>query len=123
LQTTSPDASLPAVKLVLRRVILFTRSLETLTTFYRDTLGLALVGDERGWKDFDAGGGVRLSLHSGEPAVGKTKLAFFTADVEKTRAELLERGVKMKRLIRGEGLDLCDGEDPDGNVFQLSNRA
>jgi catechol 2,3-dioxygenase-like lactoylglutathione lyase family enzyme len=118
----------PALGLTLglRRIILFTRSLDAMTAFYRDVLGLELLVDEKGWKEFSVragdAGGVRLALHAGEPAPGKTKLAFFTDEVEKARDELVKRGAKMRALKGGDGLDLCDGEDPDGNPFQLSNR-
>lgn len=110
------------MKIALRRVILFTRRMEEMTAFYRDVIGLWPLADEPKWKDFDAGG-MRLSLHAGEPGVGKTKIAFFTDDVRGAREELVKRGAKLKEVISGEGLDLCDGTDPDGNVFQLSNRA
>jgi catechol 2,3-dioxygenase-like lactoylglutathione lyase family enzyme len=93
-----------------------------MTSFYRDILGLKVLTDDPKWKDFDVGGGMRLALHEGEPDAGKTKIAFFTEDVAKARATLIERGAKMKNVISGAGLALCDGTDPDGNVFQISNR-
>ena len=40
----------------------------------------------------------------------------------KVRDELIEKGVKMFKPMIGEGLVLCDGEDPEGNRFQISNR-
>ena len=113
------------MKLALRRVIIFTRSIDELTAFYRDVLGLPLLVDDKGWKELDAGG-ARLAIHAGTPSgeegAGAHKLAFFTDRVAETRAELVSRGVKMKATKSFNGLDLCDGEDPDGNVFQLSNR-
>jgi catechol 2,3-dioxygenase-like lactoylglutathione lyase family enzyme len=110
------------MKLTLRRVILFTRRMDEMTAFYRDVIGLRLVTEEPKWKDFDASG-MRLSLHAGESAIGKTKLAFYTDDVRGARAELVKRGAKMRDVISSDNLDLCDGTDPDGNAFQLSNRS
>ena len=39
------------------------------------------------------------------------------------REELMKRGAKMGKVKSGAGLDLCEGTDPDGNPFQISNRA
>jgi hypothetical protein len=38
------------------------------------------------------------------------------------REKLLSRGVRMRDLKRYDGFAqlMCDGEDPEGNVFQLS---
>jgi len=41
------------------RVILFTKHMAGMTAFYRDVLGLPLRVDERGYKEFDAGGCAR----------------------------------------------------------------
>ncbi len=35
----------------------------------------------------------------------------------------MKRGAKMGKVKSGAGLDLCEGVDPDGNPFQISNRA
>jgi hypothetical protein len=43
--------------------------------------------------------------------------------VSKARAELVARGIEMGNDPGdGDGLKLCDGKDPEGNVFQVSNR-
>ena len=91
--------------------------------FYEGKLGLKVVGREKGFVDLEAGG-VRLALHSaGTVKAGRTKICFYVEDVSAARAELVGRGVKMgKDPGGGEGLRLCDGTDPEGNVFQLSNR-
>ena len=38
------------------------------------------------------------------------------------RAELISRGATMGTFKRFGALELCDGTDPDGNTFQISNR-
>ena len=53
------------------RVILFTAQMDAMSRFYGQVLGLKQVTDEKGWKEFDAGG-IRIALHSGpaSPAEG-----------------------------------------------------
>lgn len=110
------------MKLAIRRVMLFVKNLDEVADFYESKLGLKIVSREKGFVDLDAGA-VRLALHSGTPKAGRTKLCFYAADVSAARAELVSKGVKMGvDPGPGAGLKLCDGKDPAGNVFQLSNR-
>jgi catechol 2,3-dioxygenase-like lactoylglutathione lyase family enzyme len=107
--------------LQIRRVILFVKNMRAVTDFYEHKLGLKVLSRSDGFVDFDAGA-VRLALHStGAANPGRTKLCFYAENVSRQRAELVARGVKMGK-DPGEGLKLCDGKDPEGNVFQLSNR-
>ena len=109
-------------KLTMARVILFTNQMDKMTVFYRDVLGLAQVTDEKGWREF-AAGGVTVALHSGPPSPGRKgpKIVFFAKDVATMRATLVQRGAKFGAVGEGE-LQLCNGKDPDGNPVQLSNR-
>src|SRR6185436_18983043 len=111
------------MKMDLRRVILFVDDLKVMTDFYQNKLGLKVVQQEEGFIDFDAGG-CRLALHAGVSNPGRTKICFFAPDVSKARKELIDRGIRMGQDPGpGEGVKLCDGKDPEGNTFQLSNRA
>ena len=109
--------------LKIRRIILFTSQFEDMAKFYRDTLGLAVAGREDGWIDFNAGS-CNLALHAdgGKPGKRPPKIAFYTADVAKARAALMKRGVKMGKVVSAKTFDMCNGNDPDGNPFQLSSR-
>ena len=109
--------------LAIKRVIIFTKRMPAMTAFYRDTLGLSLKTNEPGWREFDTGGCV-LALHNGTSEVGvrPPKIAFYSAEVAKTRAGLIGRGAKLGMVKSKDGLDLCEGKDPDGNPFQISNR-
>jgi catechol 2,3-dioxygenase-like lactoylglutathione lyase family enzyme len=109
--------------LSIKRIIIFTRAMPAMARFYRDVLGLKQKSDESGWKEFHAGA-CDLALHSGSSAVGSRppKIVFFSADVATTREALLKRGAKLGKVNSQDGLDLCDGTDPDGNPFQISNR-
>lgn len=109
--------------LSIKRIIIFTNAMPAMTRFYRDVLGLKQKADESGWKEFQAGA-CRIALHNGTSAVGRRapKLVFFSAQVAKTRDTLLKRGAKLGQIKSKDGLDLCEGTDPDGNPFQISNR-
>lgn len=118
-----------SLSLALRRVIVFTHDIAALRDFYRDVIGLTVVEEDEGWVDF-AAGGCNLALHAagtprkrGAGAEAPHKLVFYATDVAAVRADLLARGVPMKALGTFGALQLCDGEDPDGNRIQISNRA
>ena len=104
------------------RIVLFTRNMPKMVAFYRDVLGLKLRKDEKGWKEFDAHGCV-IALHNGS-SVGKRppKIGFWTEDIASARQELIGRGAKMSKVMAGAGLTRCEGKDPDGNPFSISDR-
>lgn len=108
----------------IRRLVIFTNRMEAMTAFYRDILGLEQTANETGWKEFDAGP-IALALHNGTSEVGRRppKMVFYSADVAGTREMLIRRGAKVGKVKSGAGLDLCEGKDPDGNPFQISNRS
>jgi catechol 2,3-dioxygenase-like lactoylglutathione lyase family enzyme len=105
------------------RVILFTAQMDRMSKFYGEILGLKQVSEEKGWREFDAGG-VRIGLHSGPASPGRKgpKIAFHAEDVAAQRAILVARGATFGKVRQGAVLCLCDGKDPDGNPIQLSNR-
>jgi catechol-2,3-dioxygenase len=118
-------------------VILYVQDVDRLATFYRQALGLAVVEEIKGeWALLDAGP-CQLALHR----VGK---AYRVADpstwevesnaklvmrvdrpLASVRAELMAKGVAMGELKSYPPLTglLCDGRDPEGNVFQLAEEA
>ena len=104
------------------RVILFTGQIEAMSRFYGEVLGLRRVTDDKGWKEFQAGG-VRIALHSGPASPGRKgpKIVFHARDVAAARTALVARGARFGKVRLGE-FALCDGKDPDGNPIQLSNR-
>jgi predicted enzyme related to lactoylglutathione lyase len=111
------------VKLQIGRIILFTRQMEAMTAFYRNVIGLKQVTEEKGWREFDAGG-MTIALHSGPPAPKSKgpKIVFRAKDVAAARAELVARGAKLGAVKSGGAITMCDGRDPEGNAIQLSNR-
>jgi catechol 2,3-dioxygenase-like lactoylglutathione lyase family enzyme len=124
--------------LTMTRVILFVRDVEQLKSFYRTHFGLAVAEEIPGeWAVLTAGA-VELALHLvGEPyrsvtpceegeddgTASNAKLVFTVrSGLPELRETLLAAGVKMRHLKRYPGFPhlLCDGVDPEGNVFQLS---
>lgn len=111
----------------LNRVILFVHDMASCAAFYRDTLGLRPHGyADEDWMSFDAGGCL-ISLHrSAQPAASNAKavqIVFKVDDVDGARDALVRVGVRMGQTERPEpGFSFCDGQDPAGNWFQISNR-
>jgi catechol 2,3-dioxygenase-like lactoylglutathione lyase family enzyme len=105
------------------RVILFTSQMDAMSKFYGEVLGLKQISEEKGWREFKAGGAT-IALHSGPSSPGRKgpKIAFHAEDVAALRETLVSRGAKFGKVREGEVFTLCDGKDPDGNPIQLSNR-
>lgn len=105
------------------RIILFTAQMEEMSRFYGEILGLKPVTQEKGWREF-AAGGMNIALHSGPSSPGRKgpKIVFHAKDVAAMRATLVERGAQMGKVRQGAMFCLCDGKDPDGNPIQLSDR-
>ncbi len=112
---------MPSMKLA--RVILFTAQMDAMAEFYGRVLGLKHVTNEKGWREF-AAGGARIALHSGPSSPGRKgpKIVFYAKDVAALRETLVARGAKLGQVRQGEVFCLCDGKDPDGNPIQLSDR-
>ena len=111
------------MQLSMRRIVLFTKDMPGMIAFYRDVLGLRLVKDEPGWKELDANGCV-IALHNGSSHVGKRppKIGFWAGDVAAARETLIARGARLGKVMSGGGLTRCEGKDPDGNPFSISDR-
>ena len=79
----------------LARVILFTGRMDQMSQFYGEVLGLKLVADEDGWREF-AAGGATIALHSGPSSPGRKgpKIVFHAKDVAAIRQVLVARGVR-----------------------------
>ena len=122
------------MKAELSRIILFVDNIDSMSTFYEGIFGLdRLEGGSDDFVCFDAGAG-QICLHSLPERYRSTsseypkredtysKFVFYSADVEKDREYLIEKGVRMKSVMRYGEIEMCDGADPEGNIFQISSR-
>jgi catechol 2,3-dioxygenase-like lactoylglutathione lyase family enzyme len=113
-------------------VILYVQDMGSQVSFYRDTLGLQVKepqdvqdwGDQY-WVELDTGA-CTLALHGGGQrrfGLDAPKIVFRVADVPRVRAELLQQGVPMGDLRSpAPGVQVCDGQDPEGNKFSIESR-
>jgi catechol 2,3-dioxygenase-like lactoylglutathione lyase family enzyme len=115
-----------SARLRLAKVVLPVRDAALMRVFYRDVLGLEETpSPDPACTNLDAGG-MTLSLQSGSSFVrdndaGAARIVFMVDDVDATRAQLVEQGVKLGKLKSFGNLASCDGTDPEGNPFRLSN--
>ena len=121
------------MKLKISRIILFVDDIKKTTDFYENIFGLELSGEcSDEFVSFDTGSS-QLCLHQipreyidasnkyEEREDSYTKVVFYSNDVESDRSELIEKGVQMKEIVRFDGIEICDGCDCEGNIFQISN--
>jgi len=59
------------------------------------------------------------------PAGGRrpSKIGFWAKDIAAARQQLVNRGARMSKVMSAGGLARCEGKDPDGNPFSVSDRA
>ena len=124
-----------AVVAPFRRIIVFVGDVDRCAEFYSRVFGFQLLenGDDPGvWRELDTGE-ARLAFHKAHgpdgPVDGPTgsphnphKIVFYSEDVEGTRETLIARGAEMGPVQIFGDLHLCDGADPEGHPFQVSNR-
>lgn len=115
------------MKLKLTRIILFVNDVPKIAKFYIDAFGLKVIGkiDEE-WTELEAGG-CNIALHKTSVRTEKdhdsgVKIVFGTNDVPVTKLKLEKKGIAMGKLFTFEEIQFCNGKDPDGNVFQISDR-
>jgi predicted enzyme related to lactoylglutathione lyase len=123
-------------KFYLTRIILFGHLVDRLKRFYVDYFGFSVVEEiSDQWIVLNAGQ-VEIAIHKigqgYEPEDGKpfraesnTKLVFsINNNLEDFRQRLVNNGVVMGAVKSFEGINslFCDGEDPEGNVFQIEQR-
>lgn len=119
---------------VLSRIIFYSANVNRQKEFYQKHFDLPLVEEiENEWLVLRAGA-VELAFHlAGEawrsqekPGTGSNaKLVFeVKEDLKLLREKLISNGVAMREIksYPGYTYDLCDGEDLEGNIFQLMKR-
>ncbi|WP_342648539.1 hypothetical protein [Mucilaginibacter sp. CSA2-8R] len=114
-------------------IILYARDVEKLKLFYMCAFGFRVIEEQAdAWVLLDAGH-AQLGLHRMgqdyqirlqpvDQTHNNVKLVFETEqDINEMRAVLISYDAVMRKIITFDGYDywFCDGEDPEGNLFQL----
>ncbi|HMS65630.1 MAG TPA: hypothetical protein PKD83_10300 [Ignavibacteria bacterium] len=124
------------MKFSLNSIILFVQDTEKLKQFYTTFLKLEVIEETKSEWVLLKSGNCSIGLHKAgvEYQVSEdeeinhesnTKIVFDTdMDIFKIREEFLKNDVKMREIRTFENYDyqLCDGEDPEGNVFQIRQK-
>jgi catechol 2,3-dioxygenase-like lactoylglutathione lyase family enzyme len=123
-------------KFSLGRIIIFGHLVDRLKNFYTDHFGFSVVEEIKDqWIVLNAGQ-VELAIHrigpGYEPEDGKefrvesnTKLVFYiSGNLKDFRQRLIDNGVVIGEVKSFAGINslFCDGEDPEGNVFQIEQK-
>lgn len=107
-------------------MIIFTSDVERLSRFCRESFGLSnIAGADEGWAELSAGGcNIAFHRHSegAEVRDGWVKIVFGSLDVRAEKRRLEALGVEMSDVVEFGNIQLCDGQDSDGNPFQISSR-
>jgi catechol 2,3-dioxygenase-like lactoylglutathione lyase family enzyme len=117
----------------LSQIILFVHDAARMQAFYAQ-LGLVVVdGDAADGfvRMRDPAGGAVLALHFTKAIGPRTgprvdtaiKPCFQVDDVDAARAALDGSGATMREIHRFDGIAICDGVDPEGNIFQVTTRS
>lgn len=124
------------MKVNLDTIILYVQNVDNLKSFYTKMFNLEVIETyESTWALLKVGDG-KIGLHKiGEAYWDESKGAFkfdnntkivfeIDADIHHFRAQLLDQQVAMRELKTFDNYDywLCDGEDPEGNVFQIKQK-
>jgi lactoylglutathione lyase len=99
-------------------IYFYVRDMPRALAFYRDLLGIPLIGDDD-WAEAPLPGGMRFALHRahdgiGELSSGKIHVDFEVADVDAAAERLRAAGVEVRETMRDEWGTAVELVDPDG---------
>ncbi len=124
------------MNLNLDSIIIFVENIDKLKIFYVDILNFEIAEElPSEWLLLKAGN-CNIGLHKihnqySDNSKGEirfhsnTKIVFEPDEnIHLLREQLLNKGVKLKEInsFDNYGYWLCDGEDPEGNIFQLKQK-
>ncbi|CAA9201102.1 VOC family protein [Flavobacterium collinsii] len=124
------------MKLNLDTIVLYVQDVNNLKSFYTTIFGFEILEEyEAEWVLLNAGN-AKIGLHkigdhylaqikSGYKFDNNTKIVFeINEDIHALRQVLLDQNVLMREVSTFDTYEywLCDGEDPEGNVFQLKQK-
>lgn len=94
--------------------------------FYREVLALPEVDQGEDWVQFDMGSGATFEIlaQSADPEYDQPRyqVGFVVDDIHAAREELLARGVEPVTDIKGANSYWAYFRDPEGNVFEITER-
>lgn len=113
-------------------IILYVKNIQLLKEFYVENFNLKIIEEDDVWVLLSAGN-ANIGFHKiGQKYLDQininhqfnnnTKIVFeIEEDIEEIRKEFIEKKIPMRELKTFENYNfwLCDGTDPEGNVFQL----
>lgn len=116
-------------------IILYVKDVQLLKIFYVENFNLKVIEEDPVWVLLDAGGAY-IGLHKiGDQYLeeieadhvfdNNTKIVFdIDIDIESARNDLVSKKVQMRdiKTFQDYPFWLCDGTDPEGNVFQLRSK-
>ncbi|RTL59197.1 MAG: hypothetical protein EKK37_12930 [Sphingobacteriales bacterium] len=121
----------------LQSIILFCADVEKLTNFYISNFGLTMEGEaDKNWTVLNTGT-IQLAFHKIREQYltvppdqfriedSNVKLVFETdSNLEQLRENLLSRNITIGEVKQFPGYPyaVCDGNDPEGNVFQIKQK-
>ena len=124
-----------SIPINLDSIILYVRDVERLKLFYLRIFKLDVVEEHDSQWVLLKAGYARIGLHQmGEQYLtqgttgqwkSNAKIVFeINEDIHQLRTRLLSHGVVMREVKTFDNYSyfLCDGEDPEGNVFQLKKK-
>jgi predicted enzyme related to lactoylglutathione lyase len=119
----------------LSTIILYIKDVPLLKNFYVENFNLKVIEEDPIWALLDAGG-AKIGLHkigdqylekieSGYIFDNNTKIVFeIDSDIELVRNEMISKNIQMREIKTFDNYPfwMCDGTDPEGNVFQLKSK-
>ncbi|MDC8105415.1 VOC family protein [Chryseobacterium sp. PTM-20240506] len=116
-------------------LILYVQNIPLIKKFYTENFNLPVIEEDASWLLLNAGS-VQIGFHkigdrylekinAGHQFDNNTKIVFeIDTDIEQARDEFVSKNILMKEIKTFENYDywLCDGTDPEGNVFQLKSK-
>lgn len=117
-------------------IILYVQDVDRLKSFYQDVFDMQLIEEDPSVWALLKAGEAKLGLHKiGKQYWDESKSSFkfesnckivfgINEDIHEVRSRMLGQQVEMREIKTFENYDywLCDGVDPEGNVFQLKRR-
>lgn len=118
-------------------IVLMVKNFDDCVIFYRDTIGLKLKEQDKGYMSFHLEGQelclIELSVASSmvtekaiqpkKESVNRVMLATFVDETEKTYEELKAKGVKFIKVPTKQpwGQITANFVDPEGNIWEISH--